>query len=230
MTLDKITTVTLDVGGTLLFPHPSVGEVYAEIMASHGIVVEQQQLEARFKAMFALTRVGPREVVDDASEKRFWRGLVWEVIGDFCEKDGFEALFEDLYDAFAHPNRWRVSEDAVETIEALSGRGYRLAILSNADSRLRKILDVLGFTAMVEKVFISAEVGCEKPDPRIFRLVEQELEVQPAEVLHIGDSAFHDGNGARAAGWSCFLLSERLDLGRGTISRLGDLLAVLPGV
>jgi len=230
MTLDKITTVTLDVGGTLLFPHPSVGEVYAEVMASHGIVVEQQELEARFKTMFALTRVGPREVVDDASEKLFWRGLVWEVIGDFFERDGFEALFEDLYDAFAHPNRWRVAEDAVATIEALSARGYRLAILSNADSRLRNILDVLGFTGMVEKVFISAEVGCEKPDPRIFRHVERELEVQPEQVLHVGDSSFHDGNGARSAGWACFLLGERLDIDRGTISRLGDLLEVLPAV
>jgi putative hydrolase of the HAD superfamily len=222
-----ITTVTLDVGGTLLFPYPSVGDVYAEVMADHGIEVARGQLEERFRRMFALTRVGPRAVVDDSTEKEFWRGLVREVIGDFCREDGFEALFEDLYDAFANPDRWRTAADAVSTIEELTNRGYRLAVLSNADSRLRHVLEVLGISGLVEKVFISAEVGFEKPDPRIFRHVEQVLQVQPFQVVHVGDSQFHDGDGARAAGWSPFVLGGRFDPDTGTIACLGDLLSVL---
>ena len=222
-----ITTVTLDVGGTLLFPYPSVGEVYAEVMADQGIEVAREQLEERFRKMFALTRVGPRAVVDDATEREFWRGLVREVIGDFCTEDGFEALFQDLYDAFAHPDRWRIAGDAVATIKELTRRGYRLAVLSNADSRLRHVLEVRGITGLMEQVFISAEVGFEKPDPRIFRHVEQVLRVEPFQVAHVGDSQFHDGDGARAAGWSPFVLGGHFDPETGTIGCLGDLLEVL---
>ncbi len=80
---------------------------------------------------------------------------------------------------------------------------------------------------MVEKVFISAEVGCEKPDPRIFRLVERELGVKPGQVVHVGDSEFHDIAGARAAGWASFLLADRFDPVGGTIGCLGDLLQLL---
>ena len=52
--------------------------------------------------------------------------------------------------------------------DALRGRGYRVAVVSNADGRVRGLLEAAGLAPLLEFVVDSAEVGVEKPDPRIF--------------------------------------------------------------
>nr|MCH9684566.1 HAD-IA family hydrolase [Deltaproteobacteria bacterium] len=47
---------------------------------------------------------------------------------------------------------------------------------------------------------ISAEVGVEKPDPRIFARACERVGVEPAAALHVGDDAGDDVGGARGAG------------------------------
>jgi putative hydrolase of the HAD superfamily len=229
MAFERIRVVSLDVGGTLLHAHPSVGEVYAEILASHGTVVAPEVIEARFREVFTGSRLGPRPMVSDKLERSYWKEVVGEVVGPFHGPASLDAVFADLYDAFARPDRWRVAPDAVSTLQVLGARGYPLVILSNADSRLRGILEEMELDGMVDAVFISAELGFEKPDPRIFRHVEEVLDSEPGTILHVGDSRHHDGLGARRAGWEYLILDGRLDLDRRTISRLGDLPALLPG-
>ena len=58
---------------------------------------------------------------------------------------------------------------------ALSERGYRLALLSNWDQRLRGLLQALDLAAHFEVMIISGEVGVEKPDIEIFRIAERAL-------------------------------------------------------
>ena len=57
-------------------------------------------------------------------------------------------------------------------------------------------------------IFISSEMGCEKPDLEIFRQVEAATGKKPVEILHLGDSHSRDFLGARNAGWSAFLYGE----------------------
>src|SRR4029077_6190428 len=57
---------------------------------------------------------------------------------------------------------------ARETLAALAQRGYRLGVISNADGRVRKPLEDAGLATHLEIILDSAEVGLEKPDPRIF--------------------------------------------------------------
>ncbi|HEM60921.1 MAG TPA: HAD family hydrolase [Chloroflexi bacterium] len=224
--LRRFRIITLDVGGTLIFPHPSVGEVYSEVLARHEVVAPADEIEKRFGEIFAGLRTDPRPHVDDAEEKRFWRELVGQVLDGLCDARVFPAVFDELYGAFAVPERWRLADDALETIRKLGARGYQLAILSNADTRIRRVLKGLGILAEIPDAFISAEIGFEKPDPRIFRHVERTLGAKPEDFLHVGDSDFHDGGGARAAGWEVLILDGRLDLAAGKIACLTDLLGL----
>ena len=53
----------------------------------------------------------------------------------------------------------------------------------------------------LDAVFISSELGAEKPSPEIFAKAAETLGAAPHELLHVGDSLEHDIAGALAAGW-----------------------------
>ncbi|MAU91119.1 MAG: HAD family hydrolase, partial [Gammaproteobacteria bacterium TMED182] len=46
--METVEAITLDVGGTLIEPWPSVGHVYAEVAARHGVQAEPEELTRRF--------------------------------------------------------------------------------------------------------------------------------------------------------------------------------------
>jgi putative hydrolase of the HAD superfamily len=222
--------VTLDAGGTLVHPHPSVGEVYGEVLGDHGFWVDAAVLEERFRAIFSRQRVVARERVDDQIEKEFWRGIVQEALESVCPPEKLPEVFEDLFVAFASPERWRMEDDAIPAMRRLRSRGYELAILSNADSRFRHILTAKGFPELTSAIFISSEMGFEKPDVRIFRHVEEVFGHSPDQFVHIGDSPPHDAEGAISAGWHYFLVGENGFDGYLSIPRLSELPSLLPGV
>ena len=104
-------------------------------------------------------------------------------------------------------NLWsRAAEDAPETLEALRERGYRLAVVSNADGRVRALLETAGLAEHFEFVVDSAEVGVEKPDPRIFHAATGRLDLPPAACAYVGDVYEIDVLGARAAGLEAILI------------------------
>jgi len=85
-----------------------------------------------------------------------------------------------------------------ETVAAL-GRDYTLGIISNGDGPLQRAkLDALGLG--IEHVVISAEIGCEKPDPRIFRHALSLAGVGAREAVFVGDRLDVDVGGAKASG------------------------------
>jgi len=97
---------------------------------------------------------------------------------------------------------------------------FELAVISNFDGRLRLILQHLGISKYFAHVFISSELGADKPDPEIFRRSLKIMHLDTNEVLHVGDDPERDWKAASAAGLSVF----RLDRPRNS---LRDLLATL---
>lgn len=85
----------------------------------------------------------------------------------------------------------------VDSIRSLHRR-YKTALLSNAFSDLRQLVtQVWGFSDAFDEMIISAEVGMVKPDPRIYRLVLERLDLTAPEAVFIDDFA-HNIDGARA--------------------------------
>ena len=85
---------------------------------------------------------------------------------------------------------------------------FRLAVISNFDGRLRFILQHLGISKFFADIFISSEIGADKPDPEIFRRALKLIDLTPNEVLHVGDDPERDWEGASAAGLSVFRLDR----------------------
>ena len=128
--METVEAITLDVGGTLIEPWPSVGHVYAEVAARHGVQAEPEELTRRFvqawqaQDAFQYTRDDWAAVVDATFE-----GLVTQLPS--------QTFFGELYSHFAKAECWHVYEDVIPTLTALRQQGIRLAVISNWDDRLR---------------------------------------------------------------------------------------------
>jgi putative hydrolase of the HAD superfamily len=99
-------------------------------------------------------------------------------------------------------------DDVIDVIAYLKAK-YRLAILTNG-SRIsqRRKLESTGILNMFELSVVSGEVGIDKPDPRIFDVMCERLNVKPQDCLYIGDNYVNDVLGARNAGWNAIYLNR----------------------
>lgn len=83
-------------------------------------------------------------------------------------------------------NVGRVDVEMLELLRA-TRRRTRVALLSNGTTRLRRDLHVLDLVDEFDVIFNTAEIGIAKPDPAVFHLVCDALEVDPPTALFIDD-------------------------------------------
>lgn len=91
-------------------------------------------------------------------------------------------------------------EGAVETLEALKGRGCRLGIISNNDGKCREKCEEMGIDKYFEIIIDSTVEGVGKPSPAIFELALERMRISPHEAAHVGDMYGADVMGARDVG------------------------------
>lgn len=93
----------------------------------------------------------------------------------------------------------RLDVELVDFIQELK-KEYRTGLLSNAFSNLRQVIrETWQIEDAFDSIVISAEEGVVKPDPRIYRISLNRLEVQPGEALFI-DDMFPNVDAARQLG------------------------------
>jgi len=103
-------------------------------------------------------------------------------------------------------------EDRVLAVRQIAPH-YRLGLLSNFDDARcgREVLLDTGVAHLFEAVIISAEVGLRKPNPRIYQRMLEMLQLEPHEVLFVGDTPRYDVLGAYQAGMRTVWLNDRKD-------------------
>ena len=219
-----IRAVLFDAGATLLRPDPPVEAVYAREFAADGAQFSEEDL------LRALTRAweeihsapGGNRYGGVSGEPRFWKELLGRVRSHLDGGTVSPEAFARLAAHFRSPEAWAIYDDVVATLEDLRRRELKLAIVSNWDSYLPKLLAALALDRFFPVVAVSAieEVG--KPDPEIFRRTCERLQVSMADTLHVGDSLTEDYEGARAAGLSALLL-DRADRYPHVVERIRSL-------
>jgi REG-2-like HAD superfamily hydrolase len=177
----RVQAVTFDLAGTLLFPHPSVGGVYAACARKHGVDVEAAVLDAAFPLAF---KGGPKHAKPEA----FWREVVERCFGPALPAAKAEAVFRECWDAFARPESWRLAPGTLQAISAIRFLGVKVGVLSNADARMRQVLAGHGLTKHLDGIFLSAETGHAKPDPKAFGQAARALGGAVTGLVHFGDS------------------------------------------
>ncbi|HEX4639253.1 MAG TPA: HAD-IA family hydrolase [Chthoniobacterales bacterium] len=227
MTTNKIEpppkAIFFDAAGTLFYLPRGVGYHYALVANELGLKWDSLALDRAFQN--AWKAMPPRQAIDGPREnddKDWWRQLVELVINEVApslgelDRDNF---FEIAYEHFAEAGVWELFPEVFEVLEKLHPR-FQLALISNFDGRLRMILEQLGVSKFFPHVFLSSELGADKPDPEIFRRALNVIKLQPNEVLHAGDDPERDWKAATAAGLSIFELDRKKN-------SLRDLLQIL---
>jgi len=206
-----IKAITFDAVGTLFYLTKTVGDHYAYVGREVGLDLDAQELERAFHTAWEkmpqrTATDGPRENDD----KGWWRELVDLVLDQVApslselDRDNF---FEIAYEHFAEAGVWELYPEVPRVLDELQPR-FQLAVISNFDGRLRLILDHLGIAKFFTRVFISSELGADKPDPGIFRRALKLIDLKPSEVLHAGDDPERDWEAASTAGLSIFRLDR----------------------
>lgn len=189
--------VSLDLAGTLLHPHPSVGKTYARVAQSIGHKVDPAELDRRFDvALAALANPGdPRARWDEVVDRTF---------GDTLPRSAMGAVQQGCWDAFAEPTSWRLASGALPALAQLRFLGLRIGILSNADDRLAGVLKAKGLLPFVDATCLAEA----KPAPAAFSRMAGLLGVELAALVHVGDSRREDAAGAVAAGARAILVGD----------------------
>lgn len=143
--------------------------------------------------------------LDARAHRRVYIGLAETVP---CDVPG---LAEAVYNRVETPQGWTPYPDALPTLTALYAAGIKVAVVSNIGFDIRPLLDVWGFSPLCEAVLLSFEVGCLKPDPKIFWRACSALGVAPERTLMVGDNAVDAG--AASAG-CCALIVASAPVGR----------------
>jgi putative hydrolase of the HAD superfamily len=205
-----IKAIFFDAVGTLFHLSGTVGHHYALVASQVGLKLDAHHLDDAFYS--AWKRMPSRAAIDGPrqnDDKDWWRELVDLILAQVApslsqfDRDNF---FEIAYEHFAESGVWELYPEVPGVLEQLQPH-FQLAVISNFDGRLRFILRHLGISNFFTHIFISSEIGADKPDPEIFRRALKLIDLKSNEVLHVGDDSERDWEAAGAAG----LLTFRLD-------------------
>ena len=174
-----------------------------------------------------------------------WLGLAaGETTVERLRTERFDRLLEELGTPGAvagdvvGPEYLRVYEKRVypfggaeETLAALAGV-FPLGLATNgfADTQ-RKKLAATGWEKYFDWAVIAGEVGVFKPDLAFFRLLAEEANAEPGEVIFVGDSPAEDVVPARGAGLITVWVRTPGAWDPGahyTVNEIGDVLSVPP--
>jgi putative hydrolase of the HAD superfamily len=216
--------VTLDATGTLLRPRERIGATYVAhchrvISASSSLcpplpASRREALERAVDANFPVAfrdhaarfpNFGRAVLSTETAEPWWSRVILASLPGELLDALPLATqrheLTSTLYAYYARGDAWRVFDDVFSTLEALEARHIRMAVVSDFDERLPRLLEELGLAPFVETVTTSWEVGESKPSPAMFRHAFAAFggSIRPCEVLHVGDHVKRDYHGPRAA-------------------------------
>jgi FMN phosphatase YigB (HAD superfamily) len=201
--------VTLDVGGTL-WPNswpdreraeaerrrrlatavPALQRSLDPFMAELRSWEEAQEGELAQDTGGTLVDIASRVGVSASDEvaDRMRRALALPIEGHSTPFAGFRALFD------------AIAELKLRCILLTN------TLVGNAEDRWRDLRSV-GVEGFVDDVITSADVGWRKPDRRIFERAIASAECEPQEIVHVGNSEYHDVEGATAVGRRTILVA-----------------------
>jgi len=207
----SLKAIFFDAVGTLFYLNGTVGDHYARVGSEVGLALDANQIDPAFYS--AWNKMPQRASIDGPREdddKGWWHELVDLVLDQVApslnelDRDNF---FEIAYEHFAEAGVWELYPEVSGVLAKLQPR-FQLVVVSNFDGRLRFILEHLGISKFFAHVFVSSELGADKPDPEIYRRALRLMNLKPSEVLHVGDDPERDWDAATAAGLSIFRLDR----------------------
>lgn len=222
--------VSLDLWGTLYTPKRPIPELYHAISSKEfNIDKSLESIKEEFPKLHdQMLEEYPNygKYSDDIQNSNdWWLELIVKLYGlPHFLKDEKSAQFCDrLLDYFSSAEAYKLYDDVKPVLDTLVKNHIRLIASSNSDDRCFPIMKSLGIDKYftTPQVYISYDLGTEKPERAFFRSIATELykvdkskepKLSMQEFLesmwHVGDSYEKDFVGAVKAGWNGVLVDR----------------------
>lgn len=87
-------------------------------------------------------------------------------------------------------------------LEALKSKGFKLGLITNGKPGLQETkLEMLGLSNIFDRVIVTGQYNCPKPQLTAFNMMAEWLELNPAEMMYVGDNPTNDVDASRKAGY-----------------------------
>ena len=191
----RIRAITLDLDDTLWPVWPAITR--AESVLAGWLSAHAPATAALFGDAKALRALRVQVEKDRPDLRHDLSGMRRESIRLALTQAGDDpALAEPAFDFFfAERQRVDLFDDALATLDFLAAR-WPVVAVSNGNADVHRI----GIGRYFKASLSATRLGVAKPDARIFHAGAQAAGVVPGEVLHVGDDALLDAQGALGAG------------------------------
>ena len=206
MNKKNINGLIFDYGATLDTCGCHWGQMIRHAYERNAIPVTEEQFREAY--VFAERTLGTNPIIQ--SRYTFYKTLQikirieMEFIKDQNYWNPSEAELDNAIVAVVDDLYAKVKDYTHQSVELLTAlkKKYRMVLVSNFYGNISVVLHEFGFDGMFEKIIESAVVGIRKPDPRIYMLGVETLQMKPEEVVVIGDSFKKDIIPAKKIGCS----------------------------
>lgn len=183
--------LTFDCYGTLIDWESGIFSALRPILAAHGKSISDAVL---------LEMYGELEVQAEQGEFRCYRDILQLVVNGFGNQLGFEPSDQERRSLPESLANWLPFADTVRALQRLKSR-FKLAVISNVDDDLFAA-SAKRLKVEFDHVITAQQAQCYKPGMKIFNLALKTIGIQPGQVLHCGQSIYHDVIPAQSLGIS----------------------------
>jgi putative hydrolase of the HAD superfamily len=213
-----IKAIVFDLGYTLIFFDGDAREinrasylVLADQLIAAGCSLDRARFAKRFNELMDLY-FAQRDI--DMLELPI-HGIINQALGEFGEEMATEEqITEAMHQMYLYTEtHWKLEEDARSMLGDLQLSGYRMGLITNASSvwDVNNLIDQNDLRKFFSVILISGEEGIRKPDRRIFEKAAQKMEIDPSEMVMVGDTLNADIFGARQVGMKAVWISRRVE-------------------
>jgi len=227
--------VLFDLGGTLLEYHRE--EIYRALLAERGLDVPSKAIEEAYDlaelAWNDYTAKLPAEKIWTDEDLAHLDLLVLQQLG--IEND-LEDISQYVQQNWMRMDRGlpqtlvrRAFSDVLPCLQALKGLWMRMGIVSNIPSTkvLDEEMELIGLEEFFPVRIASGSVGSAKPSAKIFHFAASRLQLEPNQIMFVGDDLEKDYFGSRAVGMNPVLADRKgRYLGKAGLNRVSSLIEI----
>ncbi len=189
--LGRFKVLTFDCYGTLIDWESGIFSALRPVLAAHGKSITDSALLKMYSDL---------EAEAERGEFQPYREVLQTVVRGFGQRLGFTPSTAEIHSLPQSLATWRPFPDTVPVLLELKKR-YQLAVISNVDDDLFAATSAQ-LKVSFNHVITAGQARCYKPCLEIFKMALTRIAVPTDQVLHIGQSIYHDMIPAKSLGVS----------------------------
>lgn len=196
--MNPFKVILWDIDGTLLDFHKAEAAAIRSLFQKFNLGICTDEMLARYSAINIT--YWQRLETGELSKQQVLTGRFHDFFREYGLDTGCVTAFNDAYQ-LALGDTVHYFPGALETVQTLKGKVLQCAVTNGTAVAQHKKLAASGLDQQLDQIFISDEIGIDKPNPAFFQAVWNQIgSFSPDEILIVGDSLTSDMKGGNNAG------------------------------